>query len=384
MKFIDHAKIKVESGSGGKGCVSFRREKYIPFGGPDGGDGGDGGHVFFKVSDSLNTLAPFNYQKFFKAPNGQAGKSRNKIGARGEDLYVDIPKGTRIIHAHTDELLCDMVKVGQVYQVAKGGFHGIGNARFKSSTNRTPRQSTPGYPGEVLDLKLELQVLADVGLVGFPNAGKSSLVRSLSNATPKVGNYPFTTLVPSLGVCHYSQDKSFVVADIPGLIEGSSQGLGLGDQFLRHISRNRLLVFVLDLEQVEHSLVKQWQLLNKELENSAVSSIIKNLDKIVAINKTDMFDYLDESQHEQVKQSIEQLKQELGTETKIFEISALQSLGLNPLKKEIISSLEASEQISLEEDKNENSALSTSPFDLQPSENVVKHQLETSLHEELD
>lgn len=349
MKFIDHAKIKVESGSGGKGCVSFRREKYIPFGGPDGGDGGDGGHVFFRVSESLNTLAPFNYQKFYKAENGKAGKSRNKIGSRGEDLYVDVPKGTKVVHFETQEMLCDMTEVGQVYQVAKGGYHGIGNARYKSSTNRTPRQSTPGYPGELLDLVLELQVLADVGLVGFPNAGKSSLVRAISNATPKVGNYPFTTLIPSLGVCHTSHETSFVVADIPGLIQGSSQGLGLGDQFLRHISRNRILLFVLDLEQGELSLVEQWDALNKELSSSSVSHITKDLYKMIAVNKSDMLEYLDESHTQLLKDSISALKSHIKDKHQIFEISALGKVGLEPLKSHIIEVL-AEENVVVEQE----------------------------------
>ena len=350
MKFIDHAKIKVESGAGGKGCVSFRREKYIPFGGPDGGDGGDGGHVFFKVSESLNTLAPFNYQKFFKAQNGQAGQSRNKIGARGNDLYVEVPKGTRVVHFETGELLCDMTKVGQIYQVAKGGYHGIGNARYKSSTNRTPRQCTPGYPGELLELKLELQVLADVGLVGFPNAGKSSLVRAMSNATPKVGNYPFTTLIPSLGVCHYSQDKSFVIADIPGLIQGSSQGLGLGDQFLRHISRNRLLLFVLDLEQIEHSLLEQWILLNKELSESSVSHITSKLDKLIVVNKSDLFEYLDQSQRGDFEASINELKEHIKDDFEVLQISAASKLGLEQLKQKVIEYLESAEQARKDEE----------------------------------
>lgn len=345
MKFIDHAQITLESGSGGKGCVSFRREKYIPFGGPDGGDGGDGGHIYFKVSESLNTLAPFNYQKSFKAENGRPGQSRNKIGARGQDLYIEVPPGTKVFHAQTDELLCDLTQVGHIYQIAKGGFHGIGNARYKSSTNRTPRQCTPGYPGEILKVRLELQVLADVGLVGFPNAGKSSLVRALSQAKPKVGDYPFTTLVPSLGVCYCSEEKSFVIADIPGLIEGSSQGLGLGDQFLRHISRTRLLVFLLSLNCQERTLEQQWRLLNEELEQSEYASITRDLEKVVVLSKNDVLDQAHEDYLSFIEESIENLKNSLNEEMRenVLSISAHKGQGLQELKELILSHLEKSQ-----------------------------------------
>lgn len=325
MKFVDFANIRIESGSGGKGCVSFRREKYIPFGGPDGGDGGDGGHVFFQVSRSLNTLAPFNYKKNFKAANGQAGRSRNKNGARGDDLVIEVPPGTRVFHAQTQELLVDLTKIDQRYLIAKGGYHGIGNARYKSSTNQAPRQFTPGYPGEALEVQLELQVLADVGLVGFPNAGKSSLVRALSNATPKVGNYPFTTLVPSLGVCYVGQEESFVIADIPGLIKGSAQGLGLGDRFLRHISRTRLLVFVLDLAHQEHTLLEQWQLLNQELSQSDVATTTEKLGKVIFVNKTDLQSLDQEDQ-------IKNLTQALKPQTPLFCGSTYTRDGLDKLK----------------------------------------------------
>jgi len=247
MKFVDEVMITVEAGKGGNGCMSFRREKYIPKGGPDGGDGGDGGSVYFEASESLNTLVDFRFTRRFKADNGQGGMSRDCTGAKGEDLILEVPVGTTIIDTDTDEVLIDLTEIGQREKIAQGGFHGLGNTRFKSSVNRAPRQTTKGSIGETRNLKLELKILADVGLLGLPNAGKSTFIRAVSAAKPKVANYPFTTLVPNLGVVRIEKHRSFVIADIPGIIEGAAEGAGLGIRFLKHLARNRLLLHIVDM-----------------------------------------------------------------------------------------------------------------------------------------
>lgn len=247
MKFVDEATISVEAGKGGNGCMSFRREKFIPKGGPDGGDGGDGGSVYLEADSSLNTLIDYRYTRRFKAQNGEGGMGRNCTGAKGEDLVLKVPVGTTVIDVDTNEVLADLTVVGQVEKVAQGGFHGLGNTRYKSSVNRAPRQTTNGSAGEFRNLKLELKVLADVGLLGLPNAGKSTFVRAVSAATPKVADYPFTTLVPSLGVVRTERNRSFVVADIPGIIEGAAEGAGLGIRFLKHLARNRVLLHLVDM-----------------------------------------------------------------------------------------------------------------------------------------
>ncbi len=237
MKFVDEAEITVEAGKGGNGCLSFRREKYIEKGGPDGGDGGDGGHVFLEADPGLNTLVDFRFQPRYRAQSGQGGQGRNCTGKGGDDLLVKVPVGTSVIDVDTEELIADLDVPGQRVMVAKGGYHGLGNTRFKSSVNRAPRQTTNGTPGEIRSLQLQLRLVADVGLLGLPNAGKSTLIRSVSAATPKVADYPFTTLVPNLGVVSLGLERSFVMADIPGLIEGASEGAGLGFRFLKHLSR---------------------------------------------------------------------------------------------------------------------------------------------------
>jgi GTPase len=247
MKFVDEATIDVKAGDGGNGAVSFRREKFIPKGGPDGGDGGDGGGVYLVADAGLNTLADFRYDRRFRAQRGENGSGRNCTGKSGEDLEVRVPAGTLVYDEETGELLGDLVSAEQRLLVARGGFHGIGNARYKSSTNRAPRQSKPGTPGEQRTLRLELKLLADVGLLGKPNAGKSTLIRAISSARPKVADYPFTTLYPNLGVVRVAAHRSFVVADIPGLIEGAAEGAGLGIQFLKHLSRTGLLLHLVDV-----------------------------------------------------------------------------------------------------------------------------------------
>ena len=247
MKFIDEATIEVCAGDGGNGCVSFRREKYIPFGGPDGGDGGDGGSIYFEADSAVNTLVDFRHSRKFLAERGQNGMGKNRTGKSGADLIVKVPVGTIVHEEDTGELVGDLVRHGERLLVARGGFHGLGNTRFKSSTNRAPRQSKPGTPGEVRHLQLELKLLADVGLLGMPNAGKSTLIRAVSSARPKVADYPFTTLHPNLGVVRVAEHRSFVMADVPGLIEGAAEGAGLGVRFLKHLSRTRLLLHLVDI-----------------------------------------------------------------------------------------------------------------------------------------
>jgi GTP-binding protein len=253
MKFIDEALIKVIAGDGGNGAVSFRREKFIPFGGPDGGDGGDGGSIILEGREGLNTLADFRNTRTFEAERGQNGSSKDMTGRGGADRIVPVPIGTLVYDADTGEQLGDVVKQGEQLKVVQGGFHGLGNARFKSSVNRAPRQSSPGSKGERRNLKLELKVIADVGLLGLPNAGKSTLIRAVSAARPKVADYPFTTLHPNLGVVSVGQHRSFVMADIPGLIEGAAEGAGLGIRFLKHLQRTRVLLHLVDVAPYEGS-----------------------------------------------------------------------------------------------------------------------------------
>ena len=254
MKFVDEATVQVEAGRGGNGCASFRREKFVPRGGPDGGDGGHGGSVYLIAKSGINTLAEFRVQRRFAAESGRGGAGRQRTGASGEDLYVPVPAGTVVSDIDTEEVLGDLADPGQTLKVAQGGRGGLGNSRFKSSVNRAPRKFTTGDPGEKRRLALELKLLADIGLLGLPNAGKSTLLRALSAARPKVASYPFTTLHPHLGVVRIEADRSFVVADIPGLIEGAAQGAGLGIQFLRHLQRTRLLVHVVEFSASENGL----------------------------------------------------------------------------------------------------------------------------------
>ena len=267
MKFVDQATIRVEAGKGGDGCLSFRREKFVPRGGPDGGDGGDGGSISLVVDAGLNTLIDFRYNRLFRAENGGPGQGRERSGRKGRDLTIKVPLGTQVYDEATGELIGDLDVLGARLLVAKGGFHGLGNTRYKSSTNRAPRQTSKGTPGEARDLRLELRVLADVGLVGLPNAGKSSLIRQVSAARPKVAEYPFTTLYPHLGVVKMGTEQSFVIADIPGLIKGAADGAGLGTDFLRHLSRTNLLLQVLDVGTGAsgEDLVQQVRVIENEL-----------------------------------------------------------------------------------------------------------------------
>lgn len=267
MRFVDEATIKVQAGNGGRGMVSFRREKFIPFGGPDGGDGGDGGSVYLRSDPRLNTLIDFRYKRHFKATNGQPGAGRDRIGKSGEDLAIRVPCGTVVYDEGTGEPIGELLEAGDELLVAKGGRHGLGNAHFKTSTNRAPRRITKGSPGEARELRLELKLLADVGLVGLPNAGKSTLISRVSAARPKIADYPFTTLHPVLGVVSLGPERSFVIADIPGIIEGAAEGAGLGLTFLRHIDRTKLLLHVLDVSELDPARdpAKDFAIISSEL-----------------------------------------------------------------------------------------------------------------------
>ncbi len=338
MKFIDETTIKVESGQGGRGIVSFRREKYVPFGGPDGGDGGDGGSVYLQASEGLNTLADFRMTRFYKAKNGQAGQSKEKTGRGGDDLYVNVPIGTSIVDLETEEKLGELTKLGETLLVARGGFHGLGNTRFKSSVNRAPRQSTLGTPAERRELQLELNVLADVGLLGMPNAGKSTFIRAVSQAKPKVANYPFTTLIPNLGVVSVVPHRSFVVADIPGVIEGASEGAGLGIRFLKHVARTGLLLHFIDVEPYDGSSpVDTFHAIELELEKFSDAQVhdLINKERWLVINKTDL---LSEDEREQ---KCAEIVQELNWKGPVFYISAINKQGTKELCFAIMDHLES-------------------------------------------
>lgn len=289
MKFVDEATIEVTAGKGGNGCVSFRREKFVPKGGPDGGDGGDGGSVYIEGDDSLNTMIDYRYTRRFRAESGEAGRGRNCSGKSGSDLVLPVPLGTTVLDESSGEILGDIREAGERLLVAQGGFHGLGNTRYKSSINRAPRQSSPGSEGESRQLKLELKVLADVGLLGLPNAGKSTLIRAVSAATPKVADYPFTTLIPNLGVVKVDAYRSFVVADIPGLIEGASEGAGLGIRFLKHLTRNRVLLHLVDVAPLDGGDAGEAACaVIRELE--AFSPTLARRPRWLVLNKTDLVD----------------------------------------------------------------------------------------------
>jgi GTPase len=334
MKFVDEATIKVIAGNGGNGAVSFRREKFIPMGGPDGGDGGDGGSIFLQATEGLNTLADFRNTRTYEAQHGERGSSRDMTGRGGADMVVPVPVGTLVYDADTQELLGDLVKLGEKLKVAQGGFHGLGNARFKSSVNRAPRQSTPGSPGERRTLKLELKVLADVGLLGLPNAGKSTLIRAVSGARPKVADYPFTTLHPNLGVVSVGQHRSFVMADIPGLIEGAAEGAGLGIRFLKHLQRTRILLHLVDVAPYEGSgdPVKDAKAIVAELHK--FSPELAERERWLVLNKLDLLPV--EEREARCKAIIKGLK----WKGPVFRISAISGDGTRDLCQKIMERLE--------------------------------------------
>jgi GTPase len=287
VKFIDEARITVQSGNGGAGCVSFRREKYIPKGGPDGGDGGRGGDVVFRTTTKKRTLYHLQFNKLYKAKNGVGGQGRNCTGRGGEQLTIELPVGTLVINADTEEIITDLVEPDEVFVVAEGGIGGLGNARFKSSTNRTPRFAQPGEPGQTLNLRLELKLLADVGVIGLPNAGKSTLVSALSSARPKIADYPFTTLTPNLGVVQSKYREPLIFADIPGLIEGAHTGTGLGIRFLRHVERTRILLHLVDVAAIDPDQpLASLETVNREL--TQYSQLLAQKPQIVVLNKMDV------------------------------------------------------------------------------------------------
>ena len=337
MKFVDEALIKVQAGKGGSGCMSFRREKYIPKGGPDGGDGGDGGSVFLVAKDGLNTLIDFRYTRNFKAQNGQPGSSANCTGAGGEDLVLQVPVGTTVLDQDSGEVLGDLTEIDQRLRVAQCGFHGLGNARYKSSTNRAPRQTSPGQEGEMRALRLELKVLADVGLLGLPNAGKSTFIRAVSAARPKVADYPFTTLVPNLGVVGMSAEKSFVIADIPGLIEGASDGAGLGIRFLKHLTRTRLLLHMVDMLPIDGACAADNAVvIERELES--FSAMLYSGQRWLVLNKLDLVPA------DEVEARCQEVVRRLDWKGPVFRMSGLMSDGTKALCAAIMDSIDDQRQ----------------------------------------
>ncbi len=334
MKFVDEAIVRVQAGDGGNGCVSFRREKFIPFGGPDGGDAGDGGSVFFVAEQNLNTLIDFRFERDFRAKRGENGRGANCNGAAGEDMYIRVPIGTIVTDEDTEEVIGDLVEAGQVLMVAKGGWHGLGNARFKSSTNRAPRQASNGTPGEIRRLKLELKLLADIGLLGMPNAGKSTLIRSISSAKPKVADYPFTTLYPNLGVVKVDYERSFVVADVPGLIEGAAEGVGLGIQFLKHLSRTSFLLHMVDIAPYGEFGDPVESVQKIEAELSKFSEELSGRERWLVLNKLDLLP--DDEADERCQEIIDGL----GWQGPVFKISGISKQGTQELVYKIMERLE--------------------------------------------
>lgn len=333
MKFVDEVEIRVEAGDGGNGCLSFRKEKFIEYGGPNGGDGGDGGDVYLEASESLNTLIDYRFERFHRAKRGQNGQPQNCTGKSSDDLILPVPVGTRTIDVDTGEQLGDLTKKGQRLLVAKGGWHGLGNLRFKSSTNRTPRQKTDGTPGEIRNLKLELLLLADVGLLGLPNAGKSTLIRSVSAAKPKVADYPFTTLVPNLGVVRLDMQRSFVIADIPGIIEGAADGAGLGTQFLKHLERCRILLHVIDILPVDGS---------DPLENAKtiISELEQHNEKLAGKPRWIVFNKIDLVLEEEAKEITDRIIEGLDWQGDVHCISAFNRNGTQELTQKVMTFIE--------------------------------------------
>ncbi|HFE47896.1 MAG TPA: GTPase ObgE [Chromatiaceae bacterium] len=334
MKFVDEATIRVEAGNGGNGSVSFRREKYIPRGGPDGGDGGDGGSVWLVADNNLNTLVDFRFKRIHRAQRGENGMGRNCTGKSGEDLTIAVPVGTRIFDVDSEEMLGELLENGQKLLIARGGFHGIGNARFKSSVNRAPRQSTNGSEGERRNLRLELILLADVGLLGMPNAGKSSLIRKVSSARPRVADYPFTTLYPNLGVVRVDDERSFVIADIPGVIEGAAEGAGLGIQFLKHLSRTRLLLHLVDIAPFDEHIDPAGQVRAIINEVERFGGDLAERERWLILNKTDLLNA------EQLEENRRKLLDALEWDGPVYAISAATGEGTRQLLYDLMDRLE--------------------------------------------
>lgn len=334
MKFVDEVEIRVEAGDGGNGIVSFRKEKYIEFGGPNGGDGGDGGDVYLIADEGLNTLIDYRFERFHRAKRGENGGSRDCTGKSAEPLFLKVPVGTRAVDVDTGEQIGDLTKHKQKLLVAKGGWHGLGNTRFKSSTNRAPRQKTNGTPGEIRNLRLELLLLADVGLLGLPNAGKSTLIRSVSAAKPKVADYPFTTLVPNLGVVRLSAERSFVIADIPGLIQGAADGAGLGTKFLRHLERCRILLHVVDVLPADES---------DPVENALtiINELEQHSEKLASKPRWLVFNKLDLLFEDEAQAIIDRVVEALDYKDRIFKISAFNKEGTEELTYQVMDFIES-------------------------------------------
>ena len=339
MKFVDEATIQVEAGRGGDGCMSFRREKFVPRGGPDGGDGGEGGSVYLEADADLNTLIDFRYQRRFEAAAGGHGSGKQCSGRRGADLTVRVPAGTVIHDAGTLELIGDLTRAGERILVAKGGARGLGNTRFKSSTNRAPRRTTKGEPGEARELRLELRLLADVAVLGLPNAGKSSLIRTVSAARPRVADYPFSTLHPSLGVVRTAPARSFIIADVPGLIAGASQGAGLGIRFLRHLKRTRLLLHLLDVAAEGEDLdpVQAFRTVDRELKN--YSTVLHARERWLVLNKIDLL------ARKARRERADSIVAGIGWRGPVHLISALSGEGCGRLMEEVQERLDSLERL---------------------------------------
>ena len=353
MKLVDEAEIQVTAGNGGNGCVGFRREKFIPLGGPDGGDGGNGGSVYIRADENLNTLVDFRHERIFKAQRGENGMGRQAYGKGGEDLIITVPVGTVVMNVETDEVIGDLTRHGERLLVAKGGKGGLGNMHFKSSVNRSPRKALPGLPGEERMLKLELKLLADVGLLGFPNAGKSTLIRAVSAATPKVADYPFTTLYPNLGVVSVEPHRSFVIADIPGLIEGAAEGAGLGTQFLKHLQRTRLLLHLVDIapaggvydEGAEEGVSPADQVRAIEHELRKHDPELLNKPRWLVLNKADLL--LEEEQQAAVKAILA----ELDWKGPWYLVSAIGREGTWPIMLEVMTFFDRQREAALEAER---------------------------------
>ncbi len=349
MKFVDEANLRVEAGDGGHGCLSFRREKYVPHGGPDGGDGGDGGSVYLVADHNLNTLYDYRVNRVFRAQRGGNGAGKNRTGAKGDHRYLPVPIGTLCYERETGELIGDMTRQGETLCVAQGGFHGLGNARFKSSTNRAPRKTTDGSAGEQRELHFELKLLADVGLVGLPNAGKSTLLASVSGARPRIADYPFTTLSPQVGVVSVGPLRSFTLVDLPGLIEGAAEGIGLGHRFLRHIQRTRLLLHVVDLVDPEdRDIVAQVRLIASEL--ARFNPVLAERPRWLVLNKAEL------CSAEHLQELRKRVYRELDWQGNVYTVSALRPDTLGTLLGDAMSHLEDVEQAEYaraqEEDEN--------------------------------
>lgn len=334
MKFVDEATIDVAAGDGGNGCASFRHEKFKEFGGPDGGDGGRGGHVYALADAGLNTLVDFRYTRRFEAERGEHGKGSDMFGVKGEDVVLKMPVGTIITDTDSGEVVCELLAPGERVMIAKGGDGGFGNLHYKSSTNRAPRQKTPGWPGQRRALRLELKVLADVGLLGMPNAGKSTLIAAISNARPKIADYPFTTLHPNLGVVRVGPEKSFVVADVPGLIEGASEGAGLGHQFLRHLQRTRLLLHLVDAAPFDEAVDPVAQVRAIAAELKKFDQALYDKPRWLVLNKVDMLPA------EEREQRVKDIVRRLRYKGPVFQISALTREGCELLTQKIFEYIE--------------------------------------------